>query len=175
MVTVISIAYSKAIPQRRTTACIERRSEVARLHAARMYKGLPGETANASEGFLFFYSPMPALPPMGTSPVPLGRIAALTLFHRDLAPEVHPFIFIQPKEKTMLVLTRRSLESIVIGQDIQLTVLEIHGGQVRIGIKAPKTTPIVREEAKNKHPKNRSRSPVAGAIHSPRPLKRSRA
>ncbi|WP_319379927.1 carbon storage regulator CsrA [Thiomicrorhabdus sp.] len=46
----------------------------------------------------------------------------------------------------MLVLTRREGESLIIDGDITLTVLSVKGGQVRIGIKAPKEVPIHREE-----------------------------
>lgn len=46
----------------------------------------------------------------------------------------------------MLVLTRRPKEKIVIGQDIELEVVEIRHGTVRIGIKAPKEVSIVRKE-----------------------------
>ena len=46
----------------------------------------------------------------------------------------------------MLVLTRRPGESIVIGQDIVITVIEIKGGQVRIGIDAPREIDVYREE-----------------------------
>lgn len=46
----------------------------------------------------------------------------------------------------MLVLTRRAGESIVIGNEVTVTVLEVRGDQIRIGIDAPKTVPIHREE-----------------------------
>ncbi|MCP3997440.1 MAG: carbon storage regulator CsrA [bacterium] len=46
----------------------------------------------------------------------------------------------------MLVLTRRPGESIVIGENIVITVIEIKGGQVRIGIDAPREVDVYREE-----------------------------
>ena len=46
----------------------------------------------------------------------------------------------------MLVLTRRPGESIVVGQDIVITVIEIKGGQVRIGSDAPREVDVYREE-----------------------------
>ena len=46
----------------------------------------------------------------------------------------------------MLVLTRRPGESIVVGQDIVITVIEIKGGHVRIGIDAPREIDGYREE-----------------------------
>ena len=46
----------------------------------------------------------------------------------------------------MLVLTRRPGESIVIGNDIVVTVLEVRSDQVRIGIDAPRSIQVHREE-----------------------------
>lgn len=46
----------------------------------------------------------------------------------------------------MLVLTRKAEQKIRIGNDIVITVLKVQGDQVSIGIEAPKTLQIVREE-----------------------------
>lgn len=46
----------------------------------------------------------------------------------------------------MLVLTRRTQQSIVIGKDIVITVLEVRGDQVRIGVSAPRDVDVHREE-----------------------------
>jgi carbon storage regulator len=46
----------------------------------------------------------------------------------------------------MLVLTRKKGEAIQIGNDIEITVLEIKGDQVKIGIRAPKNIDIHRKE-----------------------------
>jgi carbon storage regulator len=46
----------------------------------------------------------------------------------------------------MLILSRRADESINIGDDIKVTVLEIRGSQVRIGISAPKHIQVDRED-----------------------------
>lgn len=46
----------------------------------------------------------------------------------------------------MLVLTRKVGEGIIIGDDVKLTVVEIKGGTVRIGIDAPKDKKIYRQE-----------------------------
>ena len=46
----------------------------------------------------------------------------------------------------MLVLSRKIGESLKIGEDIELVILDVNRGQVRLGIEAPKTTNIVRTE-----------------------------
>ena len=46
----------------------------------------------------------------------------------------------------MLILTRKSGESLMIGEDISVTVLGVKGNQVRIGINAPKDISVHREE-----------------------------
>ena len=46
----------------------------------------------------------------------------------------------------MLILTRKSGESITIGDDVKITVVEVKGKQVRIGIDAPRSYTIHREE-----------------------------
>ena len=46
----------------------------------------------------------------------------------------------------MLALARKVNQSIVIGKDIEITLLEIKGDQIKIGISAPKNVPIYRKE-----------------------------
>ncbi len=46
----------------------------------------------------------------------------------------------------MLVLTRKSNQSIMIGDDIEISVLAIMGEKVRIGIEAPRSVPVFRRE-----------------------------
>ncbi|MCA9733248.1 MAG: carbon storage regulator CsrA [Deferribacteres bacterium] len=46
----------------------------------------------------------------------------------------------------MLVLTRRLGETIVIGDDITIKIVDIHGKQIRIGIEAPKEVSVYRGE-----------------------------
>lgn len=46
----------------------------------------------------------------------------------------------------MLVLTRRPGESIMIGDDVVVTVLDVRGDVVRVGIKAPRSVQVHREE-----------------------------
>jgi len=46
----------------------------------------------------------------------------------------------------MLILTRRVGETVVIGGNIEITVLGMKGGQVRLGVKAPRDVSVHREE-----------------------------
>lgn len=46
----------------------------------------------------------------------------------------------------MLALSRKQGESIMIGSDIEITVLEVKGEQIKIGISAPKSIPVYRKE-----------------------------
>lgn len=46
----------------------------------------------------------------------------------------------------MLVLTRRTGESLMVGEDVTVTVLEVRHDQVRIGIDAPRSVPVHRRE-----------------------------
>jgi carbon storage regulator len=65
---------------------------------------------------------------------------------------------VSPKGYTaMLVLSRKKNESIVINNDIVITVVEIRGDKVRLGIVAPKDVPVHREE-------------VYEAIHGSKPV-----
>ena len=50
----------------------------------------------------------------------------------------------------MLVLTRRIQETLIIGDDIKITVLGVKGNQVRFGIDAPKEVSVHREEVYNR-------------------------
>lgn len=49
----------------------------------------------------------------------------------------------------MLVLSRRKDESIVINHNITITVVEIRGDKVRIGVDAPKEVPVHRQEVED--------------------------
>jgi carbon storage regulator len=46
----------------------------------------------------------------------------------------------------MLALSRKLNESIIVGNEVEITILEIKGEQVKIGINAPKTVPVYRKE-----------------------------
>ena len=50
----------------------------------------------------------------------------------------------------MLILTRRVGESLMIGEDVTITVLGVKGNQVRVGVKAPKEVAVHREEILNR-------------------------
>jgi len=77
----------------------------------------------------------------------------------------------------VLVLTRRANQSIMIGHDIKVTVLEVRGDQVRLGISAPRSVDVHREEvwaslqqanqAAVKSPKDLARSPLPEAPAQP--------
>lgn len=57
----------------------------------------------------------------------------------------------------MLVLTRKKEESIRIGDDIVLTIVEIRGDKVRIGIDAPQQVPVHRQEVYDAIQRERSK------------------
>ncbi|WP_165070627.1 carbon storage regulator [Paludisphaera rhizosphaerae] len=46
----------------------------------------------------------------------------------------------------MLVLSRKALQSVVIGEEVRITVVRVEGNQVRIGIEAPQNVRILRGE-----------------------------
>ncbi|GAG68497.1 unnamed protein product [marine sediment metagenome] len=46
----------------------------------------------------------------------------------------------------MLVLSRRKDESIIIGDDVEVTIVDVRGDKVRLGITAPKNIPVHRRE-----------------------------
>jgi carbon storage regulator len=61
----------------------------------------------------------------------------------------------------MLVLSRQKEESIMIGDDVEITIIDVRGDKVRLGIKAPRDIPVHRrevyeaiqkEKASNKNP-----------------------
>jgi carbon storage regulator len=58
----------------------------------------------------------------------------------------------------MLVLTRKLMEKLFIGDDICVTVVRLEGGQVRLGIDAPRDVPVVRAELVPDRPSPRLRT-----------------
>lgn len=73
----------------------------------------------------------------------------------------------------MLVLTRSMKQSIVIGTDVVVTVLEIRGDQVRLGISAPRSVSVHREEvfAELAEANRAAASPDAGSLDHLRDLR----
>lgn len=77
----------------------------------------------------------------------------------------------------MLILTRRVGETIVIGDDVIITVLGIKGNQVRIGINAPKDVSVHREEIYQRiqQEKNTTSTAPAAAMTEAAPKKEETA
>jgi carbon storage regulator len=64
----------------------------------------------------------------------------------------------------MLVLSRKKNESIVINNDITVTVVEIRGDKVRLGIVAPKEVPVHRQEVYDQIHGKDSAAPAASTV-----------
>ena len=62
----------------------------------------------------------------------------------------------------MLVLSRHVDESLIIGNDIEIVVVEIRGDKVRLGVQAPRDVSVHRREVYDAIQRERSRSPVDG-------------
>ena len=68
----------------------------------------------------------------------------------------------------MLVLTRRAGESVMIGDDVVITVLEARGDVIRLGIQAPRDVQVHREEVYRelKDANRAAASPTEDAVHA---------
>jgi carbon storage regulator len=66
----------------------------------------------------------------------------------------------------MLILTRRVGETVMIGNDITVTVLGVKGNQVRVGVNAPKEVAVHREEIYERI-KREEQAPGGGAVKRP--------
>lgn len=66
----------------------------------------------------------------------------------------------------MLVLSRKNGESVLIGEDIEVTITEIRGDKVRIGVKAPKEIKIHRKEVAELIAKNKLKEESSPATES---------
>ena len=62
----------------------------------------------------------------------------------------------------MLILTRRVGESVMVGDDITVTVLGVKGNQVRIGVNAPKDVSVHREEIYERIKQEQGHDPDGG-------------
>ena len=71
----------------------------------------------------------------------------------------------------MLILTRRVGETVMIGNDVTVTVLGVKGNQVRIGVNAPRDVAVHREEIFERI----KRESEEGSISGPRPQKNGHA
>jgi len=67
----------------------------------------------------------------------------------------------------MLVLSRKANQTILVGQDIEITVVSVKGGQVRIGIRAPQHVAVLRGELLEEVRSSTSESRVAGRSQTP--------
>ncbi len=63
----------------------------------------------------------------------------------------------------MLILTRKVGERLIIGDDIAVTVLSVKGNQVRVGVQAPASIAVHREEIYNRIQNERNGQKVASA------------
>ncbi|HBP0290045.1 TPA: carbon storage regulator CsrA [Pseudomonas aeruginosa] len=59
----------------------------------------------------------------------------------------------------MLILTRRVRETLMVGDDVTVTVLGVKGNQVRIGVNAPKEVAVHREEIYQRIQKEKDQEP----------------
>ncbi len=62
----------------------------------------------------------------------------------------------------MLILTRRVGETVMIGNDVMVTVLGVKGNQVRVGVNAPRDVAVHREEIFERIKREEQGAPVAG-------------
>lgn len=60
----------------------------------------------------------------------------------------------------MLILTRKPVETIMIGNDVTVTIFEVRGNQVRIGIEAPKNIAVHRKEVYERIQREQAEAPA---------------
>jgi carbon storage regulator len=68
------------------------------------------------------------------------------------------------RRRPLLVLTRKASQSIMIGDEIEVSVLAIMGEKVRIGIEAPREVPVFREEVYLEIQQDREGVPAQGCV-----------
>ncbi|MBO7421101.1 MAG: carbon storage regulator CsrA [Spirochaetaceae bacterium] len=64
----------------------------------------------------------------------------------------------------MLILTRKTNEKIKIGNDITITIIEVRGDQVKVGVEAPKDVKVFRQEVFNAI-QNENRAAVVNTVN----------
>lgn len=73
----------------------------------------------------------------------------------------------------MLIITRRPGERIMLGDDTRIHIMEIVGNSVRVGVEAPKSIPIYREEIWNAVKEENKAAAAADTTTLPRPAARA--
>ena len=76
--------------------------------------------------------------------IPLQRLKGFSDFRGCRG--VRRMLSIERRSVAMLILTRRVGEAVIIGEEVTVTVLGVKDNQVRIGVNAPKTVSVHREE-----------------------------
>jgi len=69
----------------------------------------------------------------------------------------------------MLVLSRQRDESIMIGDDVEITIVDVRGDKVRLGITAPKCIPVHRREIYDAIQREKAEAAAAAAAHPSEP------
>ena len=73
----------------------------------------------------------------------------------------------------MLIITRRAGERIMVGDDVVVEVMEIVGNSVRIGIRAPRSVPVYREEIYTAVRDENRAAADSAAVELPKPAEQS--
>jgi len=85
-----------------------------------------------------------------------------------VAPILATAIFeLERKEQTMLILTRRVGETVMIGDSVTVTILGVKGNQVRVGVNAPKEIAVHREEIYERIKREEQAAGGGGAVRRP--------